>query len=72
MDSPDPSHPPVCTCMPEANRPAAADMGRDGLPGTTGSQRLLAGLTVTAILVSGLNGLVQVARVVIEGWLQRG
>ena len=35
----------------------------------TRGQRVLAAITATAVIVSGVNGLVQVMRVLVECWL---
>jgi len=55
-----------------ADRPAAPDAQHDGRPGLTRSQRVLAIAMTTAVIVSGINALVQVARVLIQGWPSRG
>ena len=55
-----------------ADRPAAPDTQHDSRSGLTRSQRVLATAVTTAVIVSGINALVQVARVLIQGWLPRG
>ncbi len=49
-------------------QPAARAQREDGL-GLTWSQRVLAAATAAAILVSGANALVQMARVLAQCWL---
>ncbi len=50
---------------------ATADVPHGNRLGLTRGQRLLAAATAAAILVSGINGLVQVMRVLVECWLTR-
>ena len=72
MNGPEPSHHPAGRDMPDTLRPATTDVGRDSRPGMTAGQRLLAGLVAAAVLASGLNALLQIAKAVTEGVLQRG
>ena len=55
-----------------ANRPAAPDTRSDGQRGLTRSERVIAIAVTTAVIVSGINALVQVARVLLQGWLPLG
>ena len=55
-----------------ADRPAAPDTQPDGRPRLTRSERVVATAVTTAVILSGINALVQVARVLIQGWLPRG
>ena len=69
MTNPDPARfaPEACT----APARVSADARHGARLGLTRGQRLLATATAAAILVSGLNGLVQVVRVLVECWLTR-
>lgn len=69
MNGPEPSHLPAASGTPDTLRPATVDVGRDSRPGMTAGQRLLAGLVAAAVLASGLNALLQIAKVVMEGLL---
>ena len=55
-----------------ADKPAVSDARSDNRPGLTRSQRMLATAMTTAVIVSGINALVQVARVLLQSWLHRG
>lgn len=59
---------------PQANTAparASADVQPETRLGLTRGQRLLAAVTAAAILASGLNGFVQVMKVLVECWLAR-
>ncbi len=58
-----------CTAV---DRPVAPEGRADGQPSLTRSQRVLAIAVTAAVIVSGINALVQVARVLLQGWLPRG
>ncbi len=66
MDRPDTTATPVRTRTAEEARPTAELTQQRCQPTLTWRQRLLAGATATAILLSGLNALVQVWKVVVE------
>lgn len=72
MNGPEPSHPPAGSGTPDTLLPDTVDVGRDRSPGMTAGQRLLAGLIAAAVLASGLNACLQIAKAVTEGLLQRG
>ena len=69
MTNPDPARAAPRACTTPAR--ALADARHASRLGLTRGQRLLAAATAAAILVSGLNGLVQVVRVLAECWLAR-
>ena len=51
-----------------ADERTAPDAQPDGRPVLTRGRRALAIAMTTAVIVSGINALVQVARVLIQGW----
>ncbi len=57
------------TCTAPAR--ASADMQHGNRLDLTRGQRVLATATAAAVIVSGINGLVQVMRVLVECWLTR-
>lgn len=69
MTRPEPSHLPAGPGTPDTLRPSTVDVGRDRSPGMTAGQRLLAGLVAAAVLASGLNALLQIAKAVTESLL---
>ena len=69
MTNLDPARSAPRTCTAPARAPA--DARHRSRLGLTRGQRLLATATAAAILVSGLNGFVQVVRVLAECWLTR-
>ena len=71
MTEPHQTPPPPSACQ-VADTPAATDTQHDSRPSLTRSQRVLATAVTTAVIVSGINALVQVARVLLQGWLPRG
>lgn len=60
----------AASARPDAERPAA-DARHGSRLGLTGGQRALAVATAVAILLSGLNAAVQVARVLVQCWTGR-
>ena len=66
MTEPHPA-PAAATSCTLADRPAAPDTQSDGRPGLTRGQRVLAVAMTTAVILSGINALVQVARVLFQG-----
>ena len=60
----------AASARPDAGRPAA-DPRHASRPGLTSGQRALAVATAVAILLSGLNAAVQVARVLVQCWAGR-
>lgn len=66
MDRPDTTATPVRTRTANDARLTAELTQQRCQPGVTWRQRLLAGATATAILLSGLNAFVQVLKVVVE------
>jgi len=71
MTEPHQTPPPPSACQ-VADTPAATDARSDDRPGLTRSQRVLATAVTTAVIVSGINALVQVARVLLQGWPSHG
>ena len=55
-----------------ADPPAARDVQAGSRSGLTRSQRVLAAAVTTAVIVSGINALVQVAKVLTQGWMPHG
>ena len=58
-----------CTAADKAAEPGTRP---DAGPGLTRSQRVLAAAMATAVIVSGINALVQVARALMQGWPAHG
>ena len=69
MSGPERSHRPAGPGTPDTHLPATVDVERDRSPGMTAGQRLLAGLVAAAVLASGLNACLQIAKAVTEGLL---
>lgn len=65
----DPARSASKTCTAPAR--ASADVQHGSRLDLTRGQRVLATATAAAVIVSGVNGLVQVMRVLIECWLTR-
>lgn len=71
MTEPHPA-PAAASSCDVADQPAAPDARPDGRSGLTRGQRLLAAAVTAAVIVSGINALVQVARVLLQGWQPHG
>ena len=68
MNDPYPEPTTSNSCM-TPNEPRVEHTEPKASPGLTRTQRLLAAAVTAAVLASGINALVQVARVLVQGWL---